>query len=482
MGPLKEQSMSNLNPVLDETARGHTKTEVVIVGAGISGIAAAYYLQAQDIRYVILEADEDIGGTWLRNTWHGARVDSEVVRYAFSFMLEIPAKELWDRREVFSYLRRTVRETGIDRHIALRTRVRKASFDTASNTWTVETDHGAYEADFLVNCNGFGANVPHVPEFSGTHTFRGEIIHTCRLDDARRFDDQRVVIVGSGATAVSSAPSLADVSKSLVILQRSPTYIYEVSNELGRFARICRRLHNWGVPFAGATLRLQNSVTGDLYFLLIRCFPRLGRAFFRWHWRGATTDAFQEEFLTPRYDPYTQRIPKAVGLKERIVAKKIVFRNGVIDRFQERSIVLQSGEEVPCDVCILATGFKLGFFSFPVYCDGKQQDMSDVNWYKTLMMGAIPNYFHPSGCFHCSWTQRVEELSRMLVDVIVRMRKEGYGRVWVDRKPVPFGGVFRPNFLMRETHLPRPYGLTELPMLDHFMAFRLRTSRELRFA
>jgi monooxygenase len=459
-----------------------TKIDVVIVGAGISGIATSYYLQAKDIRYIILEADDDIGGTWLRNTWHGARVDSEVVRYAFSFRLEIPAKELWDRGEVLSYLKRTVAETGIERHIVLRTRVRKASFDSALNTWTVETDQGTYKAKFLVNCNGFGANVPHVPEFQGINAFRGKIVHSLDLDSGRRFDDQHVVIVGSGATAISCAPSLSDVSKSLVILQRSPSYIYEVDNKLGMFARICRSLHNWGVPLAGATLRLKNTVEGDLYFLLIRGFPKLGRAFFRWHWRDVATDAYYAEFLTPRYEPYTQRIPKAVGLKERIVAKKIAFRNGEIDRFQERSILLRSGDELPCDVCILATGFKLSFFTFPLFYDGQQMDVRDINWYKTLMMGSVPNYFHPSGCFHCSWTQRIEYLSRMIVDVIVHMRKKGYGRVWVDRKAVPFQSVFRPNFLMREKHLPRPYGLIELPTLDHLLSFRMRTSRELRFA
>jgi monooxygenase len=459
-----------------------TKLDVVIVGAGISGIAAAYHLQAQHIRYVILEADDDIGGTWLRNNWHGARVDSEVVRYAFSFKLEIPAKELWDRREVLNYPKRTVRDTGVDRHIAFRTRVLKASFETNSHAWTVETDRGNYEASFLINCNGFGANVPNVPEFAGTPAFRGEIIHSCRLDDGRRFDDQHVVVVGSGATAISSAPALSDVSKSLVILQRSPSYIYEVSNELGCFARLCRALHNRGVPFAGSALRLRNSVEGDIFFLLIRCFPNLGRAFFRWHWRDTVTDAYQAEFLTPRYEPYRQRIPKAVGFKARIASGKIVLRNGIIDRFQERSILLQSGEEVPCDVCILATGFKLGLFSFPVFCDREQQDMRDVNWYKTLMMGSVPNYFHPLGCFHCSWTQRVEQLAHMIVDVIVHMRKRGYRRVWVNRKKVPFQPVFRPNFVMREEYLPRAYGMTEVPMLDHFLSFRLLASRELRFA
>src|SRR5262245_35094691 len=199
------------------------KTDVIIVGAGVTGIATAHYLQQRGIRYLILEANADIGGTWLRNTWHGARVDSEVVRYAFSFKLEIPDKELWDRREVFDYLKRTVRETGIERNLVLRTRVRKASFDSASNTWVVETDQGTWEARFLVNCNGFGANVPNVPELPGTSEFRGEIVHSRHLDELRRFDDKHVVIVGSGATAISSAPDLSDVSRSLVIVQRSPS-------------------------------------------------------------------------------------------------------------------------------------------------------------------------------------------------------------------------------------------------------------------
>lgn len=457
-------------------------TDVIIVGAGVTGIAVAHYLQARHIRYVILEADDDVGGTWLRNKWHGARVDSEVVRYAFSFMLEIPRKELWDRQEVLDYLKRTLHATGIDRHITFRTRVEHASFATDRNMWTVETPRGRYEARFLINCNGYGANVPNIPTFEGMQAFRGQVIHSCNLDAKERFEDKHVVLVGSGATAISAAPALSNVCKSLTILQRSPSYIYEVDNTLGWFARLCRRLHDAGMPFAGAALRWKNTVEGDLYFLLIRCFPRLGRAFFRWHWRDAVTKAYHTEFLTPRYAPYTQRIPKAVGLKEGLAANKLGFRNGVIERFGERSILLASGEEVPCDVVILATGFKLNVFTFPMSCDRRPLDVHDVNWYKTLMMGAVPNYFHPFGCFHCSWTQRVEVLARLIADVIVHVRMKRYSRVWVDRKAVPFDPVFRPNFLMREKHLPRPYGLFELPTLDQLVSFRLRTSNELRFA
>lgn len=457
-------------------------TDVIIVGAGVSGIAVAYHLLARDIRFVILEADEDVGGTWLRNKWHGARVDSEVVRYAFSFMLEIPCKELWNRGEVLDYLKRTLQVTGIDRHLMLRTRVQGATFDTDRNVWTVETSSGSYEAGHLVNCNGFGANVPNIPTFEGMQAFRGKIIHACDLDEKTRFDGQDVVLVGSGATAISAAPALSDVCKSLVILQRSPSYIYEVDNTLGWFARLCRAFHKFGVPFAGATLRWKNTVEGDVYFLLIRRFPLLGRAFFRWHWRGTVTEAYHAEYLTPRYPPYTQRIPKAVGLKKRLLAQTIAFRNGSIERFRDRSILLASGEEVPCDLCVLATGFKLGVFSFPLSCDGLPIDVRNVNWYKTLMMGSVPNYFHPFGCFHCSWTQRVEQLARLIADVIVHVRTRRYSRVWVERKSIPFDPVFRPNFLMREANLPRPYGLFELPSLDQLVSFRLRTSHELRFA
>ena len=459
-----------------------TTTEVIIVGAGVTGIAAAHYLQARGIPYVVLEAEADVGGTWLGNKWHGARVDSEVVRYAFSFMLEIPAKELWDRGEVLDYLRRTLHATGIDRHIRFRTRVCGASFSSDRNVWTVETASGSYEARFLVNCNGYGSNVPNVPTFQGTEAFRGQIVHTCHLEAGTRFDGENIVLVGSGATAISTAPALSDVCRTLTILQRSPSYIYEVDTSLGWFARLCRRLHDAGVPFAGPALRWKNTLEGDLYYLLIRGFPALGRAFFRWHWRDTVTPTFQEEFLTPRYAPYTQRIPKAVGLKARIADGTIVLRNGTIDRFLERSIVLASGEEMPCDVCILATGFKLGVFSFPMWRDGTPLDVRDVNWYKTLMMGAVPNYFHPFGCFHCSWTQRVEVLARMIADVIEHVRTRRYGRVWVDRKEVPFDPVFRPNFVLRAEHLPRPYALTELPALDQLLSFHLRTSRELRFA
>lgn len=222
---------------------------VIVIGAGITGIGAAYYLGANNISYTILEGQEDLGGVWNTQRWHGARCDSDFIKYSFSFKPFLSAHCLQSREHIHQYLHSVARDFAILGHIRFNTRVSKAVFRIEERQWTVHTNQGVFTARFLINGNGYFSDQPYVPAFKGTDTFKGEIIHTSELDANRTFRDKHVVLVGSGSTAISCAPELSLVSRSLVLLQRSPSYIYEIKNEAGLFTVLCQHLYRIGITF-----------------------------------------------------------------------------------------------------------------------------------------------------------------------------------------------------------------------------------------
>jgi cation diffusion facilitator CzcD-associated flavoprotein CzcO len=454
----------------------------IVVGAGVSGIAAGYYLKRAGIPFRILEASVETGGTWRDQKWHGARVDTEVVEYCFSFKVEIPSEKFWDRRRVNRYLRAVAEEFGIEEYIEYNKYVKQASFCSATNKWTVVTADGSiFEANFLYNCNGFGGMNAFIPHLDGIEKFGGEVFHSTELEDSRTFTHQRVVIVGSGATAISSAPALSDVSKELTILQRSPSYVYEADTEPDMFWNLFRILHSLGWKGAGRLLQFLRMVNDDILFTLIRKLPRLARYYFYNHWARDVGATFADAHMIPIYKALQQRICVSVGLKERINSGAIKFETGLVSRFDENGIVLKSGKYIPCDVCVLATGFNLNILSFPLDCDGKVYNLDRVNFYKTFMLGGVPNYFQPFGCFDCSWTGRIERICAFTTKIIEKMYKSGSTKLLVPRKDVPFDHVFTPNYIKRNKATPRPYGLWNNPTMDFLFSFHIATCKELKF-
>jgi cation diffusion facilitator CzcD-associated flavoprotein CzcO len=446
---------------------------VLIVGAGMTGIGVAYYLRTQGIPFEILEAREDVGGVWHAHRWHGARCDSDFIKYSYSFKPYLSDQCLQGRDEIQRYLRAVAEEFGILERIRFNTRVRRAVFDGRTHRWTVHTDRGAFTAQFLVNGNGYFSDEPYIPDFPGAGSFRGEIVHTSHLDGRRTFSGKRVVLVGSGATAVCCAPELARVSGSLVLLQRSPSYIYETDNRAGALIRACQALCRLGAPFAVRWLRAFLQLRDDLTFVGFRRFPRAARWFFRRHWRGVVGEAFLREHLSPRYNPWEQRIAVAIGLKEKLRRGEIAVKTGEIERFTKWGIVLKSGEAIGCDVCVLATGLNLRFFSFELYLGARKVAVERINFYKGLMVGGIPNYFHPMGSWHSAWTQRLEPVTQLAVRIMAYMAREGLGTVSVPRRELPPSPGITPNYVLRclDT-MPRFHGTSNLPSLDNLFATR----------
>jgi cation diffusion facilitator CzcD-associated flavoprotein CzcO len=448
---------------------------VIIVGAGMTGIGAAYYLRARGVSYAVLEASGDVGGVWHTHRWHGARCDSDFIKYSYSFRPFLSPQCLQGRETIQRYLRSVADDFGILPHIRFNTRVRRAVFDEAAARWRVETDHGSFSARFLINGNGYFSERPYVPELPDADRFRGEIVHTSHLDGARSFGGKKVVLVGSGATAICCAPELARVSGSLVLLQRSPSYIYETSNRAGALIRACQALHRLGVPAAVRALRWWLQLRDDLVFVGFRRFPRAARWFFRRHWAGAVAPGFLREHLSPRYDPWEQRIAVATGLKEKLRSNEIVVKTGEIERFTESGLVLKGGEAIDCDVCVLATGLNLRFFSFELYVGKARVAVERINFYKGLLVGGIPNYFHPMGSWHSAWTQRLEPVTRLALRIMAHMDRHGLGTVRVPRKELEAAPGITPNYVRRcLATMPRLEGTTNLPSLDNLLANRFR--------
>jgi len=355
--------------------------DVIVIGAGVTGIGAAYYLRAAGLSYTILESDADLGGVWHTHRWHGARCDSDFVKYSFSFKPFLSEQCLQSREQIQRYLRSVAAEFGILDHVRFNTRVTRAVFDLAEQRWIVHTSQGTFTARFLINGNGYFSE-PYVPRFPGADGFKGEIVHTAALDDRRTFSDKHVVLVGSGSTAVCAAPALAPpVSRSLVLLQRSPTYIYEISNVADRLTRLCQALHARGVTAPLTVLRYYLQARDDLIFVGFRRFPRLARWIFRRHWLGAVGRERFEAHFRPRYNPWEQRIAVAIGLKDKLRTNAIVIKTGEIERFTERSIRLTNGEDLGCDVCILATGFNLNILKFDMYVGDFKIAIAGINFY-----------------------------------------------------------------------------------------------------
>jgi monooxygenase len=454
----------------------------IIIGAGMTGIAAGYYLGAQGIPYTILEAKSDLGGVWHSHRWHGARCDSDFIKYSFSFKPFLSEHCLQDRAQIQSYLREVAEEFGIAPHIRFDTRVLKAVFDSRRQCWSIHTTRGIFTAQFLINGNGYFADEPYVPTLKGSQRFKGEIVHTSHLDDRRSFAGKKVVLVGSGSTAICCAPELAAVSGSLTLVQRSPSYIYEISNQAGPLIRLCQELYKRGLRAPVGWLRRYLQLRDDVIFLGFRRFPGLARWFFRQHWAAAVDEAALREHFSPRYNPWEQRIAVAIGLKEKLRAGAITLKTAAIERFTESGVVLSTGEHLDCDVCVLATGLNLRFFSFDLYVDGGKIAVERINFYKGLLLGGIPNYFHPMGSWHSAWTQRAEPLLRAAVGIMAHMARHRYGTVSVPRRELEAKPGITPNYVLRSLRtMPRFEDTTDIPTIDNFFAGRFLRGK-VRFA
>lgn len=452
-----------------------TETTVIVVGAGLAGICVSHYLSRHDIPHLLLEKSNRVGGVWSALDWPGIRCDTEILSYSYSFNPLLSRDKLVSGEEIAAYLESTASNFGVTGRVRFDTRVIHASFSNADHHWHLQTSRGRYRARFLVNANGYFDDRPYIPPIPGRDRYRGTTRHLFEIDRHTNLRGKSVVLVGSGASAVSAAPALAERCRHLAMLQRSPSYIYEDDRRIGWFTDQAQRLYRKGVHFPVKMINWLQQCRSDLVFVAFRKLPWLGRWFFRHHWRNSVDRGTYRAHFQPRYDPWEQRIPVALGFKRLLERADFSLLTGDIESFQSSGLRLTDGRSVNADMIVFATGFRLNFFRFTVAIDDQPVDTRGINFYRSMMMGGLPNYFHPFGAPHTSFTRRVESVSRLIVKIIRHVQDNDLESVWIARREVAKRPRITPGYIMRELdRLPAFYGSLELPSIDSLLYCRFR--------
>jgi len=401
--------------------------DVLIIGAGISGIGAAYHLQRRcpDRSYAILEGRSDLGGTWDLFRYPGIRSDSDMHTLGFSFKPWIADKSIADGPSILAYLRETATENGIDRHIRFGHMVTNAEWSSNTATWTVTVtlaESGevvALTCNFLMMASGYYSyKSGYTPDFAGRDRFAGEIVHPQKWPAALDYAGKRVVVIGSGATAMTLVPSLAREAAHVTMLQRSPTYVVSspdvdvINVKLRKYLpkrlayRLTRKKNIWLSQFFYNKAR--SNPDGIKKRLLNEVRKALG------------PDFDVDKHFTPSYNPWDQRICLVPNgdLFEAIKTGSASVVTDHIDTITETGVLLESGEHLDADIIITATGLQLvtlGETDFMV--DGEAVDFSQTWTYKGLAYSDVPNLVSFFGYINASWTLRVD----ITADVVCRL-------------------------------------------------------------
>ncbi len=425
-----------MDTLADITRTDSEYLDVLIVGAGLSGIGAAWHLQDKcpGKSYAILEAREASGGTWDLFRYPGIRSDSDMYTLGYSFRPWKDAKAIADGPAILSYIREVASDHGIDAKIRYGHRVVAANWSTAEARWTVEIEQGperrktTITCSFLWMCSGYyDYEAGYLPPFPGVERFGGRIVHPQKWTDDIDYKGKQVVVIGSGATAVTLVPAMAGDAAHVTMLQRSPTYVVARPAEDPFANKMRRRLP---LKVAYAVTRWKNVLLGMYFYQLCKRKPERARELILKGVRyllGPDYDV--EKHFTPRYNPWDQRlclVPDA-DLFRAIRRKQVSVVTDQIETFTETGIKLKSGTELPADLIVTATGLVLvPFGKARLSVDGRPVDPSKTFIYKGMMYSDVPNLASVFGYTNASWTLKADLVCEYVCRLLGHMERKGY--------------------------------------------------------
>jgi len=410
--------------------------DVLIIGAGLSGIGAACHLQAEcpGKSYAILESRHAIGGTWDLFRYPGIRSDSDMYTLGYKFRPWPNAQAIADGPSIREYVLDTAAEHGVEPHIRFHHRVVRARWSSEDVRWTVEaerTDTGEtveITCDFVLSCTGYYRyDEGFTPEFEGAEDFTGRIVHPQFWSEDIDYEDQRVVVIGSGATAVTLVPAMAQRAAHVTMLQRSPSYVVSLPGE-DPLANGLRRFLPQRIVYP--IVRWKNVFLTMASFQLSRRRPKVMKALIRKALERRLPAGYDiDTHFKPRYNPWDQRLCLVPDddLFEAISSGKAAIVTDRVERFTERGIRLESGEELGADLIVTATGLNLlplGGISFSV--DGEEVRFPEKLSYKGMMLSDVPNLSFAVGYTNASWTLKCELTFEYTCRVLNHMDENGY--------------------------------------------------------
>jgi cation diffusion facilitator CzcD-associated flavoprotein CzcO len=446
--------------------------DVMIVGAGISGIGGAYHLtmQCPGKSFVVLETQESFGGTWLTHRYPGIRSDSDLYTFGYRFKPWTGAP-IATAAEIRKYMGEVIDESGLDRHIRYRHRISSASWSSRGNIWTIEAtrletgETVRFTASFLWMCQGYYRHSQgYTPEWPGMESFKGQIVHPQSWPEDLDYNGKNVVVIGSGATAATVVPAIASECSHVTMLQRSPTYFRTGRNAI----QIADELRELDIAKEWIHEIVRKKILHDQAVFTRRTFdePEVVKQELLAGVRSYLGPDYDvESHFTPKYRPWRQRlafIPDG-DLFQGVRDGKASVVTDEIEQFTEAGLLLKSGKRLDADIIVTATGFNLnvlGDIAFTI--DGRPLVFSDTVTYRGMMFTGVPNMAWVFGYFRASWTLRADLVADFVCSLLKHMEAKGVKQVtpalrpedrempllpWIDPEN------FNPGYLMRGMHL-----------------------------
>lgn len=444
--------------------------DVVIIGAGLSGVGAARHLQLNcpSKTFALLEARASLGGTWDLFRYPGIRSDSDMHTLGYNFKPWTEAKAIADGPSILRYIKQTAVEHGIDRNIFFNHRVLKAAWSSQDAVWrlTVErSDVGQrvhFTAGFVLACAGYYSyRHGYCPEFPGRSLFKGTIIHPQDWPQSLDYTGKKVIVIGSGATAMTLVPAMSDKASHITMLQRSPTYVISLPDR-DRIANFLRMIlpETW----AYSITRWKNVAMQQFMYRRSRANPNFAKWLLLRRARKRLPSNFDfERHFVPKYDPWDERLCLVPNddLFDAIKSGRVSIVTDQIDTFTETGIKTQSGQELSADIIVTATGLDLVVGGEATYeVDGQDCNFADTWSYKGMMYTGVPNLASVFGYVNASWTLRADLIAQFVCRILNRMDETGASIVQPklrpedgDMKARPWIDSFTPGYLKRAIHL-----------------------------